>query len=251
MLNKKEYPLAILEDAEKVFSAIRQITSKNINLIEIIKDEDFKIIVKDSDLVSTYQFKVSNPELRDRKCFYNVEYNPANRYSGKKLIGFTMHNGVIVDFNNWINLINSHNKANPHPEGSFYNIYRDRFFERFNNIEIIDEDAETEPFSNLQQVFIYNYFVFVIEVIKKKGESDPILLEAAEEIRDNVANWPKKKIISKWSEFLAKTQQKGIGLLNEILSAFKKEGIKRLASGSLDNFDKIGDWISKIGEIFS
>jgi hypothetical protein len=242
MTNKKQYSLLFVQTVERLNNSVRQFVEKNSDILELTSVNSMVLLIKDKSKISDFQFLIHSPHQDNRnKILFKADYNPTNSavVATKKTI--TEEKSILTILEQWINLIRSYNKASWTPEENILNEYEREFYDNF---EILDEDADINPYELDKQIIIHNYFVNVIKVLKVNEEDNAELIKEAEEIKDNIPKMTKKATIKKISRFFANVRKKSLPLLKEVLELGRKEVFKRGIKFVLDN---IGDWVALIG----
>ena len=240
MINKKEYPLALVKTIEQLYSSIRSHVSNNSDILEITQDEGLMIKIVDSSKHSNFEFVVSNPKFNNRKAIFTVEHIPENTASLKKKSLSTVPDSVLKTLKGWTAWIREYNKASLTADDKILNEYENEFFQNF---ELLDEDADINPFELEKQIIIHNYIVHVVQILEKNKEENSKLIAEANELKDNIPNLTKRKTVKKLSRFFANVRKKSLVLLKEILVEAKKELYKRAIKGG---FDFVGELLNGI-----
>lgn len=238
MINKKTLPLVLLKTIENLYSSVRIFVSENNDILEILKDVDLEIVIHDKGKGSKFKFSISNPRYENNKSIFDLEYNPSSTTSinGSKLS--TISDSLLTHLKNWTKLIRSYNEVNLSPEDKILNEYESEFFENF---ELIDEDADTNPYELEKQVIIHNFLAHTIEILSKNEKENKYLIQEAENLKESIPKLTKRTTVRQLSKLFAFIRQKSLPLLKEILVQAKKELYKRVMTGG---FDFIGDIIT-------
>ncbi|MHC9087382.1 hypothetical protein ACXIHB_01595 [Tenacibaculum sp. IMCC1] len=242
MTNKKQYSLLFVQTVERLNNRVRQFVEKNSDILELTTDDPMELLIKDKSKISDFQFLIHSPNQDNRnKILFKADYNPANNIAIGTKKTVAEEKSILVILEQWTNIIRSYNKASWTPEENILNEYEREFYENF---EILDEDADKNPYKLEKQIIIHNYFVKVIKVLKDNEEDNAELIKEAEEIKDNIPKMTKKATVKKISKFFANVRKKSLPLLKEVLELGRKEVFKRGIKFVLDN---IGDWIALTG----
>lgn len=240
MINKKEYPLALVKAIEQLYSSIRKYVAQNNDILEIVKDKELEIKIIDSSKHSNFEFLVHTPKFENGKAIFYVEHNPENTVSLKKRALSTVPDSVLKTLKAWTGWIREYNKASLSLEDKILNEYENEFFENF---ELLDEDADTHPFELEKQIIIHNYLLQVVKILEKDKKNNTLLILEANELKEQIPSLTKRKTVKKLSRFFANVRKKSLVLLKEILVEAKKELYKRAIKGG---FDFVGDLLGGI-----
>lgn len=230
-MNKRDYPLSLSKDIEKLIKDFRKFQFQNSDIITSIDDANFFIHLVDK-YDSRFYFKVSNPnQSNDFRSFFSFYYFPESDKSFQKT---SFNNEAIELFkhlNNWVKLLREYNSINYSEQDQFAKQYEDEFYAEF---DILEEDAEINPFEHNRQVFIYNLLSYVERELIKSAEQDQeilSLISETQELKENIQNLSKKNLIRKLSRVFAKIKKKGLKLFIDIIDVAKKEIIKKALYG--------------------
>lgn len=258
--DKNQYPLKLLQGIEEMLKTFKKLEEENSEIIERvafkqentnstfslfakkeIKSEEyiFKFIPKDKSL--NFYFIISEPTLdSENKAKFLFQYYPQNDTTlQERKINISLPNGKYW-FESWLTMIKKYILVNLTQENIFIEKYTQEFYEEF---EIIDKDAETNPFKHDQQIFIYKLLSYVETELKKSGEKDQKVQEILADIhtlQSNIQSLTKKEVVKKLSKIFAKIKQNGLKLFLDIIDVAKKEVIKKALYGG---FDEIGGLI--------
>jgi hypothetical protein len=225
---KKTIPLSVLETLQPVADA-------NKELVKPIRDANALFHLIDIDPDSDFYFKVSKQENRQNLLHYLVEFKPRHRDMITDHGEWVTLEGILKHANNWVNTIKSFNKIRTYFDDPILQAYEDRFWQQVN---IVDEDAEYMPFDFEQQQFLDDYLFSADQKIEnlKTGKSENevqqllTLQTQARELRSELTKLPKHTIIKKLTRFWAGAQKVGLDVLKEVFIGVSAELIKRLIS---------------------
>lgn len=241
MINKKDYTLLLLRGVEGLFTKVRSFVQKNSDILEITKNEPFEIEIEDKSRYSKFRFSISNPRQDSSKVIFDLKYNPYNSADLSTKKSSTNSDSTLKILEQWTNIIRSYNNLRLSPEDSILNEYEKEFF---SNFELLDEDADINPYELDKQIIIHNYFVHVIQLLEKNEEDNKELIEEAYEIKENIPKMTKRTTIKRMSSFFAKVRKKSLPLLKELLEVGRKEVFKKAVKFLLDNMT---DLLTMIG----
>ena len=135
---KKSLPLNLRK-------ALETILDKNRELIKIEATNDSMIEFTDIDINSNFSFVISKMKESGKTMYYEINYLPKSGNDLKR----SWHTSTLTDLkthlNNWIELLKDFNKPSILFEGD--EIEKAYYDELEPLIEILEEDADTSPFS--------------------------------------------------------------------------------------------------------
>jgi hypothetical protein len=242
MINKKDYSLLLIQTVERLFNKLRKFVDENGEILELSKNEPFHLVIEDKSKKSNFKFSISDPKQDNKnKILFTTEYNPQNTVLASTKKMSAEERTINTLFDQWINLLHQYNRVKLSPEESILNEYEKEFYENF---EILDEDADTQPYELEKQVIIHNYFVQVINILELNESENKELITEAKIIKENIPKMTKKTTVKSISSFFAKVRKKGLPLLKELLEAGKKEIFKKAIKAG---FELIGEITALIG----
>ncbi len=237
-MNKRDYPLSLSKDIQKLINYIKLEVVRNENFIESNKSEDYFIQVIDK-LDERFYFRIFNPnQSSNLVSFFNFQFAPANEASLNPVASNDEYETVINYFQSWLKIVKEYNDVTFTEKDYFTKKYEDEFYAEF---EILDDDAEVNPFEHSKQIFIYNlleYVVTELENNKNKDEEIDILISETIELKNNLQNLTKKVVIRKMSLIFSKVKKKGLKLFLDIIDVAKKEIIKKTLYGGINEIDQ-------------
>lgn len=237
MINKKKYPLILLKSIEKMHQDVRKIVDENNELISYINKSEFEINLRDKADNSDFTFSITKPKYEKGKVEFYVTYNPRNGQSLDAYRFYSELKNVLNHLNIWINLLKEYENVNISPEEKILNEYEKEFYADF---EILDDDADVNPFDLKRQLILHKFLDHTIEILEKDDNDNEDLIQDTKELRENLPRLTKKETVKKISRLFAKIRQKSLVLLKEILDVAKKEIYKKAISGG---FKMIGEFI--------
>lgn len=216
-LNAKKYTLNVAKDIEKAIKIMRKLVSENSNVIESIETDQIFYVHDLSH--KNFAFYIGDPERDEeaRQTEFAVTYTPENEDSLSHIRRSAWTDDIETLFNEWINLVNEFNNINFTEEETFTRFYENEIFEIF---EIMDDDAETHPFNNFQQIILYKFLSATILHLENKYYNDIIvknICSESTELRDNIQNLTKKEFTKRFSKILAKIKKHSLQTYMEIL----------------------------------
>lgn len=235
-MEKRNYSLSFLKNLQKIHLDVNQIVEENRSVVAFFKNEELEIIIKDLAPKSNFNFKISNPRQVNSKINYKLEYTPRNTTSVEPGTITVESERVMNTLKGWIHRINEYNKITITKKDKIVSEYADEFYEDF---EIIDEDAEENPFELEKQLILHNFLIKAITVLEEDGDNQH-LIEEAQDLKANLPKLTKKATIRKLSNLFAKIRHKSLPLIKEVLDVAQKELYKRITNGG---FKMIGDFV--------
>lgn len=227
---KKNIPLVILK-------TLHPIVEKHKEVITPIKNEAAYYHLIDKDSRSDLFFKVIKQEQRDGKLSYQLERKPHSKDFAQSTAEWVNMEALIDRLNTWIGIIVSYNSIHTIYDDPVLKSYEERIFEEIN---IVDDDAEYVPFELNKQILLDKYLADIqdkIEAMKKGREPEDILLldeikKEAQQVRKKITRMTKRDVIRKIAKLWAKAQKIGLDVLKEIVIDVSSEVVKKLVIGT-------------------
>lgn len=239
-IDKKAVPLNTLKDIKNLMDELHKICRQHSDSIQEIETNEFLFEAKDIDPSSTFFFKVINGQkTKDHRIFFQYEFAPFSSVGIEKVATVSERKNVVLSFNNWVSLLNEYNAFTLTNDDEFQKKYEEEFDDLF---DIVDEDAEVNPFDLERQIFIYKYLQAIISKleISNKIEYTP-LIEDAKSLQADLPNQTKKTTVKRLSKLFAKIRKAGIKLLLDFYDVGKKELLKRAFNGGLHEMGHLLD----------
>ena len=196
-MNKRDYPLKLSKDIQKFISYIKLEVVKNGNFIEIIESDAYFIQIIDK-LDERFYFRAYTPNQNSiNVSLFNVQFAPENDSSLKPLATNQDYDTVVSYFQNWLRIIKEYNEVTFVEKDYFTKKYEEEFYADF---EILDEDAEINPFEHNKQIFIYNLLEYEETELHKSNKEDEeieYLISQTIELKNNLQNLTKKLLSEK------------------------------------------------------
>jgi hypothetical protein len=240
MINKKDYPLIFLKSLEKLHQETNEIVDRNSDIIGIKNSSEFEIYLEDISEHSNFKYSIYEPNYSNGKIVYNVEFNPKNSQSLIPVKFKGELKSVIGNLEIWIKLIRSYDDIHITPKGRIINEYEKEFY---NDFEILEDDADINPFDLRRQLILNNFLNQTIKILETEENENIELINEAIQLKENITKLTKKTTMKKLSKLLSKIRYKSLTLLREILEVAKKELYKKVVSGG---FKMIGELIDLI-----
>jgi hypothetical protein len=235
-MDKKNYPLVLSKEIEKLLRTFRNLALKNSNIISKSENDSEDLIYFSDIDKPEFFFKIFEPSQTALFApVFNFEYMPQNESNFLNTRIRDKHESIVKHFENWIGYLKAYNKIDFTEDQKLTSFYENEYYVEF---EIIEENADIEPFNDEQQALLFSFFTQLTSELKKINSENPKLLEIisdTEDLKNNIQNYSKKMFIVKMSKVFAKLKKFSLQLALEILDIAKKEVIKKVLSGGFEN----------------
>lgn len=221
---KKKIPLIVLETLEKYVKLKGE-------QFAVVAPDKFLVKVIDKDNESDFYFNIENYKMENGFKLL-IDWKPVNKESISNSRVWIDGKQLDSLFSNWVNLLKGYETVNTFFDDPFIKTYAEEYYAEF---EIVDEDAETNPFNTKQILMLDEHLEYLEKNIDKfRTDKNASQLESIkreiDELRENLTTKSKKWIVKNLSNIWAKIAKQGTPFLKEFLSESKKaiirEGIK-------------------------
>jgi hypothetical protein len=184
-------------------------------------------------LNSDYFFEVTKINLSQvlNDITYTVSYKPTNEFTTEIVSRIVNLSSFREYFVNWKRLLIESNKESP----LFDDYFTQKYFDELEPIfEIIDEDANFNPYSIEQQKIIIKFLENIENILKdQKNEQKEVgeIIELIYETKANISKTTKINVVKKIRKIIAKGFKIGIQVGEKILIEFTTEFAKKILLG--------------------
>lgn len=229
---KKKIPLQILEILEPFVNMKGE-------LFETLPPKGFLLRFVDKEDKSDFYFNVEQYKMENGFQLI-IDWKPSSKQNVANSRVSIKAQDLSTFFSNWLELLEGYENVDTVFDDPIIKAFTDEYFADF---EIIDDDAETKPFSTKQIIQLNSH----LENIQKKignfqtEENKEEILEIINdvtELQNNLTKKSKKWVVCKLSRIWAKITKQGPKLMKEFLNEARKraiqEGVKFILEKSVD-----------------
>jgi hypothetical protein len=162
--------------------------------------------------------------------------SPKNQNDNEDYKAWVDVNDLNAHFDTWIKLLKEYETVKSFYDDPIADSFKDEFYAEF---EIVDEDADVNPFKINQILFLDAYLQNIDKVLddftEEQNTSD--IQDIKRDIgvlRENLTTKPKKWVIEKLSKVCAKISKQGTKFIREFFSDAKKELMKQGIKGLIN-----------------
>lgn len=240
---KKKIPLEVLQKMQPLIDKYRA-------LIVPVAEPRFAFALSDADPSSDFLFVVDH---RNGNGKHVVTYKPV---SASDVTGGTVEieiDEVVKYFENWLRLLQAYQDTVTIFDDPILKSYEEEFTTYF---QMANEDADKVPFNFEKQLLLEQYLDWAVSRLEAQKESAneqqkvelKEMISDVQLLKDNLTQLSQNTTIKGIAKFWAKARKFSIGLIKDLLTEFKKEGIKKLVEatvkGELPRWDDISAFIS-------
>lgn len=237
--NPKDFTYTVAKDIQETLYSLRNFQNDYSDIITVIEND--RLFYFQDINHSSFYFSIGIPDNKSKgnPTFYPVNFIPSNHTSSGVLSGMISRDKIIDYFNIWINIIQDFNSINFNQEQDFLKIYENEIFSDF---EIIDDDAETKPFDNNQQIILYTFLETTIKHLEKQYPDNNIIEEIvgeANSLKNEIPLLTKRIAFKRFSKVLAEIRKFNPITYRDVYDVAKKEVIKYLLLTGVETLPKL------------
>lgn len=233
-INKYDYPLYVLNSLQQFKNGIRQKVRKTDGLVEIVDEDDLTVVIQIFNPQSNFYFLTEEIKFGNNKVYYPVKYVPKNSLGIEVYTQQLLLPDLFKHFDQWVKILRDYDNVKLVPDDRWKKEYEDQFFAEF---EIIDDNADSEPFTSDQQIWIDTGLERIEQFLITSGEPEEVtkpILERIQKLRKKLPTLSKKEVVRKISEIYAWMQRKAFPVMKKVKQELIKQLIKRAVDGTLD-----------------
>ncbi|MDR4892288.1 MULTISPECIES: hypothetical protein [unclassified Chryseobacterium] len=228
-MSKKNIPLSVLKALEP-FVGLKD------KLFTIENRERNILFVRDIDSSSKFYYTIESSEISDGEELFTIVQAPKNEKELKAFAVKIYSKDLKDNFNSWIQLLENYNKVKSFFDDPILESYEEEFY---TNFELVDEDADTRPFSTTQ-ILQLDYLLEQVSTRlinmadgNNREQIETIITDITE-VRESLPTRPQKWIAEHISKIFAKIAKQGINFIKEFWAEGKKELIKNIVKGLVE-----------------
>lgn len=238
--NPKDFIYIVAKDIQEILYSLRNFQADYSDIIEVIDVNDRLFYFKDKDHPGFY-FSIGIPDKKSKgdPTLFSINFTPTNLTSPGILSGEVNRDKILDYFYVWINILQDFNRISYNQEQDFLKIYEEEIFSEF---VIIDDDAETKPFDNNQQIILYKFLETTAKHLEQQYPNNNVIegiIEQANSLKDEIPLLTKRIASKRFSKILAQIRQFNPITYKDVYDVAKKEVIKYLLLKGVDILPKL------------
>jgi len=229
-MSKKNLPISVLRALEPFVGLQGQLFT--------IEDPGNNLLhAKDKDPSSKFYYAIEKYEIaNDGREVYSINYAPKDEKDVRAFAIRLLRDDLTTNFKTWVLSLENYAKVKSFFDDPILETYQAEFV---SNIELLDENAETDPLQTNQIILLDNFLEEVgTRLIGMADDSnrESIQTIAAEitEIRENLPTRSKKWVVEQLAKIYAQIAKQGVKFIKEFWAEGKKEAIKNIVKGIFD-----------------
>lgn len=237
--NPKDYIYIVAKDIQEILYTLRELQSDYSDILKVL-ETDHLFYFHDINHTDFY-FYISAPDKKSKggPTLFSTYFNPDRRDSKSVFAGEANKNQIPEYFKRWIGIIQDYNSVNFNQEEDFLKIYEE---EIFSNFELIDDDAETKPFDNNQQIILYTFLETTVKHLENQYPNNinvEEIIDEANSLKDEIPLLTKRIAFKRFSKVLAEIRKFNPITYRDIYDVAKKEVIKHLLIRGVETLPKL------------
>ncbi|WP_343589432.1 hypothetical protein [Flavobacterium sp.] len=237
--NPKDYILIVAKDIQELLYTLRNFESNYSDIVKALETSHLFYFHDTSH--NDFYFYIGIPDKKSKGAptLFPTYFNPDKRDSKSAFSGEANKDQIAEHFNKWISIIQDYNSVNFNQEEDFLKIYEEEIFSEF---EIIEDDAETKPFDNNQQIILYTFLETTVKHLEEHYPNNNIIEEIVEEansLKDEIPLLTKRIAFKRFSKVLAEIRKFNPITYRDIYDVAKKEVIKHLLLRGVEILPKL------------
>lgn len=217
---KKKIPLQVLE-------FIEPFVDRKGKTFDTINSDNFLLKFIDKEEGSNFYFNVESYKIENGFNLL-IDWKPDNKQTIANHRTWIKAENLETYFSNWLKLLEGYEKVKTVFDDPILNAFTEEYFSDF---EIVEDDADSKPFSS-KQIMLLDVHLENIQKKIGKYENPENNFEIQEikndviELRYNLTKKSKEWVIKRLAKVWAKITKQGPILMKEFLSETKKNAIK-------------------------
>lgn len=246
-INKTQYPIALLEALKALTIELRQIASQSSALVHEVEPGE-KTVQKFQFNEAKLTFEITGFKLVNDTPKFLYYHTPKSSKESGQTGGWSLAPNIVKQMNHWIGVLQ---RISALDFDEITTRYEEEIYE---DLKILDPDADTAPFNNTQQVVILNYLAEVKAYLASKSNeynTKPIV-DQIDRLSQEISSSPKNHVMRKLSAVLARIKKVSLFLYKEVVIVLRRKVIADAMEFGwnylVTNLDEI---ISDLGKLLS
>ncbi len=209
---KKNIPLQVLIELEPFLK-------NKSNFIKFRKKKDCILSFVDKDIDSDFYFEVTKYEYKASKITYIASKKPMSPFNNENTTLSAPIENLKLQFDSWLKIIEDYDKVPDYfDEDPILKGYQNEFFE---NLKLLDNDADIKPYNFKQQLAIEKHINSIIATIENEKQSDETveILKDSSNLKDNIGKLTKAETFHKICQIWAKIRKYSFQTLKNIMTS--------------------------------
>ncbi|MFT3911489.1 MAG: hypothetical protein QM737_18845 [Ferruginibacter sp.] len=237
MIEKKNYPISVLEDISDILKYFYSIEYKYLDILEMRFNEAHLVEIKSKNN-SGYRFILSTPsQATDKKTWFQINKFPRNISTNEEHRFTIQVENVVGQFNAWLSTLERYESISLSKEDLFSKEEEKQFYDEF---EITSEEGDIRPLTVENQFKVYELLEELQLKLENKIESNPEvkeIIDDAEKLKYEIQDLPQKVLAKRIAKIKVKIKKIGIKLFKDVVDVAYKEAIKFALRGGVDGIN--------------
>lgn len=242
--NPKDYIYIVAKDIQEILYTLRNFEADYSDIVKV-QETDHLFYFHDISHNDFY-FYISIPDKKSKggPTYFSTYFSPDKRDSKSSFSGEANKDQIPKYFYRWISIIQDYNSVSFNQEEDFLKIYEEEIFSDF---VIVDDDAETKPFDNNQQIILYTFLESTVNLLEEQYPNNNTIekiIEEANSLKNEIPLLTKRIAFKRFSKVLAEIRKFNPITYRDIYDVAKKEVIKHLLLKGVETLPKLVNSIS-------
>lgn len=219
--NKKDFPISVHQN-------LNQLRSEFPRNFKSASPNSPLMVFKDTDENSKFYFQVTSYEKSNNDFYYKIAYRPINADNLDAQALSLKFEDLHRRLKTWKSVIELYDQTQHFFYDPIVESYTKEYFDEY---QILEDDADINPFDIKRQLLIDNYLENSVKFLQKFQKKDNEInldepIQLAISLRNSLTTLTKNEVIKKLSQFWAVSRKKGLPIIKEIFFELAKELIK-------------------------
>lgn len=225
----------------KIWEVIDPVLKKNRELYIVAPPSNQALrledVHSDSDFFFEFGFQKTDGTVE-------IKYKPGGPENVNIVAGVSNVENLKENLEQWFFVLNKYSEvSSPYDDPMIVN-YADEFFE---DLALVDEDADTHPFDLKRQLYLDSYLTNIKGLLKEHNDKQhddikpeiKFIEDECTSLQQNLTKLTKNQVLKKLSHIWALGRKSGLTLLKDMLKEFQKQAITAVVKGTLSSGDNI------------
>jgi hypothetical protein len=239
MIEKKNYPITVLEDISNLLKYFYAIENKYSDNLKMLFNETHLIEISAKNN-SGYRFIVSTPNQGvEKKPYFNVTKFPKNVTTNEVSVFSVLASVVSKHFDTWISILKRYESINITKE-DFVSKEEEKQF--YNEFELTDDEDDIKTLPIESQFKVYRLLEELQTKLESKSDLNPEvkdIIQDAEELKNDIRHLPQRNVAKRVAKIQVKIKKIGIKFFLDVVDVAYKESIKFALRGGIEGIHQI------------
>ncbi|MGO4773479.1 hypothetical protein ACEN2I_17610 [Flavobacterium sp. W22_SRS_FK3] len=228
--NPKDFIYIVAKDIQEILFSLRNLEADYSDIVKVLETQQLYYFHDISH--NDFYFHVGIPDKKSKGAptLFPTYFKPDRLDSESTFSGEANKNQIVEYFYEWISIVADYNSISFNEE------------EIFSDFVIIDDDAETKPFDNHQQIILYTFLETTVNLLEEKHPNNnnvEEIIQEANSLKNEIPLLTKRIAFKRFSKVLAKLRKFNPITYRDVYDVAKKEVIKHLLLKGVETLPKL------------